>query len=124
MNLLEDVQVLLPVTTTEVPALFEAKHIVQKLADLKYSATSTHVIVNRMTKGGVTPEELGNPLGAPVYAILPLVSLQLQQAYSAGASVLENSAFGQQVSELAGRMLGIAPKVRERRSFFKSVRVG
>ena len=72
MDALEEIDEACLVTTLEIPALHQAKQIVQTLLDSGYGKNRLRLILNRAPKRmDITPEELEKMLGVPVYGMLP-----------------------------------------------------
>ena len=83
-------------TTLEVPALHQAKLIVQKLLESGYGRNRLHLLLNRAPKRfDVTLAELESMLGAPVYTSIPSDYLALNESYSEGKLLEPRKQFGQ-----------------------------
>jgi Flp pilus assembly CpaE family ATPase len=107
------------VTTPEIPALHQAKQIVQALPHLGGGREQFHVILNRTPKRAeVSPEELEKMLGAPIYASLPSDYPALYEAYAERALVPASSNLGKHFSRLAAKMGGVEVKDKRRFGFF------
>jgi pilus assembly protein CpaE len=95
------------VTTLEVPALHQAKQIVQTLLDSGYGKSRLRLVLNRVPKRvDVTPEELEKMLGLPTFAMLPNDYPELYDAYSEGKLLARNSNLGQHIARLAAKVAG------------------
>jgi len=96
------------VTTNEVPALHEAKMVIQNARNSGYDTSKMRLVINRMPKrSDVTVEELGNMLGLPVYQIIPNDYAQMQEAYAEGRVSDPSSAAGRSFASLAAKMAGL-----------------
>jgi pilus assembly protein CpaE len=105
---LEDIDQLFLVTTLEVPALHQAKQIVQKLLDSGYPSTKLHLLLNRAPKSyEVTMQELETMLGAPVYTSLPNDYSALNESYSEGKLLPPGSNLGKHFARLAMKIAGV-----------------
>ena len=72
MDALEETDEACLVTTLEIPALHQAKQIVQTLLDSGYGKSRMRLILNRVPKRmDVTTQELEKMLGVPVHGMLP-----------------------------------------------------
>ncbi|MBZ5608165.1 MAG: AAA family ATPase [Acidobacteriia bacterium] len=115
---LDEVDDLFLVTTLEVPALHQAKLIIQKLLDSGYGANRLHLVLNRAPKRfDVTLEELERMLGAPVYATLPDDYQALNESYTEGKLLSPGSTLGKHFSRLAMKIVG-APESKKKFSLF------
>jgi pilus assembly protein CpaE len=95
------------VTTLEVPALHQAKQIVQTLLDSGYGKSRLRLVLNRVPKRvDVTPEELEKMLGLPTFAMLPNDYPELYDCYSEGKLLARNSNLGQHIARLAAKVSG------------------
>ena len=95
------------VTTLEVPALHQAKQIVQTLLDSGYAKSRLRLVLNRVPKRvDVTPEELEKMLGLPIFAMLPNDYPELYDCYSEGKLLARNSNLGQHIARLAAKISG------------------
>jgi pilus assembly protein CpaE len=105
---IEEVDDLFLVTTLEVPALHQAKLIVQKLLESGYGRNRLHLLLNRAPKRfDVTLEELESMLGAPVYTSIPSDYLALNESYSEGKLLGRGSGLGKHFTRLAMSIAGV-----------------
>jgi pilus assembly protein CpaE len=96
------------VSTLEVPALHQAKQVLQILMDAGYGKDRLKLILNRVPKRSeLAPGEIEKILGLPVYAVLPSSYPELHECYSLGKLLPERSFLGKQIRELAMRMAGV-----------------
>lgn len=105
---IEEVDDLFLVTTLEVPALHQAKLIVQKLLESGYGRNRLHLLLNRAPKRfDVTLAELESMLGAPVYTSIPSDYLALNESYSEGKLLSRGSGLGKHFTRLAMSIVGV-----------------
>jgi pilus assembly protein CpaE len=114
LSMLELIDELYLVTTDEVPALHQAKLMIQVLLDRGYARTNLHLVLNRVPKRmDVTLEELEGMLGAPIYSTIVNDYPALQEAYAEGRLVDEASNLGRSISRLTGKISGAEPKKKK-----------
>jgi Flp pilus assembly CpaE family ATPase len=90
-----------------VPALHQAKQIVQTLLDSGYGKTRLRLVLNRVPKRvDVTPEELEKMLGLPTFAMLPNDYPALYDCYSEGKLLPRNCNLGMHLARLAAKVAG------------------
>ena len=107
------------VTTPEVPALHQAKQIIQILLDAGYSRSHLRLVLNRTPKRlDVTFDELESMLGVPVFATVGNEFDALYEAFSEGRLVGESSALGAEITRLAGKIAGVPEQKKKRFSLF------
>jgi pilus assembly protein CpaE len=117
MNVLEEIDESFLVTTLEVPALYQAKHLISTLLDSGYGSNRLRVIVNRMPKRPeVTLEEIQSMLGLPVYAVLPNDYVALYEAYSEGELLEPGGGLAAHFARLAAK-IGNLPEPRKKTRF-------
>ena len=103
------------VTTLEVPALHQAKQVLQILMDGGYGKDRIRLILNRVPKRSeLAPGEIEKILGLPVFAVLPSCYPELHECYSIGKLLPERSVLGKHIRELAKRMAGIEEPPKKR----------
>jgi pilus assembly protein CpaE len=96
------------VTTLEVPALHQAKQIVQTLLDSGFGKNRLRLVLNRVPKRvDVTPDELEKMLGLPTFAMLPNDYPELYDCYSEGKLLPRSSNLGQHLARLAAKISGV-----------------
>jgi pilus assembly protein CpaE len=107
------------VTTPEVPALHQAKHVVQVLLDAGYSRSHLRLVLNRTTKRvDVTFDELETMLGVPVFATVVNDFDSLYEAFSEGRLVSDSSDASTDFARLAGKIAGLPETKKKRFSLF------
>jgi len=108
VSALEEMDEAYLVSTLEVPALHQAKQVLQILMDGGYGKDRLRLILNRVPKRSeLAPGEIEKILGMPVYAVLPSCYPELHECYSMGKLLPERSYLGKQIRELALKMAGI-----------------
>ena len=96
------------VTTLEVPALHQAKQVLQILMDAGYGKDRLKLILNRVPKRSeLAPGEIEKIMGLPVYAVLPSCYPELHECYSMGKLLPERSVLGQAIRDLSLRIAGV-----------------
>ncbi len=108
MSVLDRASELFLVTTTSIPALYEAKRTIGALRTAGFEAGRLRLIVNLV--GGrqdFSESDLDRIFGIPIYAKLPGASQELHDACAQGKLLPENSNFRIQVAKLARKVAGI-----------------
>ena len=115
----EDIDDLFVVTTLDVPALHQAKVVVQKLLDSGYSRSKLQLILNRAPRRyEVTLEELENMIGAPVHTTIPDDYSALNESYSEGKLLSSGSSLGKHFVKLASKIAGTEKTAKRKFSIF------
>ena len=110
-ELVEWIDVLAVVTTNEVPALRQAKLLVQGLAQRNYGTRRVRLIINRMPKRPeIQVPELERIIGFPIQATLPNDYKSLAQAYAQPRLLEPTSFLGRHMANLAAALAEIAPE--------------
>jgi Flp pilus assembly CpaE family ATPase len=116
-SLLDRVDDVLLVTTTSVPALYEAKRVIGALRKAGFEGDRLRLIVNQL---GNTQDFRGSDLdhifGIPVYAKLSGADQQLHDACVQGKLPAENTDFRAQISTLARKMAGLPLTINKPRN--------
>ncbi len=116
MNVLEEIDESFVVTTLDVPALYQAKQILQTLLEAGYGRHRLHVVLNRLPKRPeVTLDEVERMLGLPVYATLPNDYVGLYEAYAGGNLLPPSSPLGTRFARLAGQIGNLPGQVKKRK---------
>jgi pilus assembly protein CpaE len=119
MGVLDEIDESFVVTTVDVPALYHAKQILQRLLESGYGRNRLHVILNRAPRRTeVTLEEIEQMLGVPVYGIVPDDHAELYEAYSAGKLVPPASGLGKHFARLASKIAGVPTVQRKEKGRF------
>ncbi len=104
------------VTTLEIPALHQAKQIVQTLLDSGFGRHRIRLILNRVPKRvDVTPEELEKMLGVAVHCTLPSDFTELYDCYAEGRLLPRNSDLGKHMARAAAKLAGLEEEAPKRR---------
>lgn len=97
------------VTTHEVPALHQAKQMIQFMLDSGYPRANLRLILNRAPKRAeVTIGELEDMLGLPFYESVVDDYHSLQDAYADGRLLNGNSNLGKVFGRLTAKIAGVA----------------
>lgn len=117
--IVEELDRLFVVATTEVPALFQAKQIVRSLVRSNYDGYRLRLILNRVPKyWEFTEKEVQELLGLPVYSELG-EQPELEQAFAQGRLVAAESRSGKQMAALAIKIANVKPvEIRGEYSIF------
>jgi pilus assembly protein CpaE len=106
INLIGETSRLLLVATGDVPSLYEAKRIVQKLSELGYPSNQVKLILNRASPADMDVPELAKTFGMPISAFFPEARRELHEAYAEGKLLPANSALLKQITRIAGELTG------------------
>jgi pilus assembly protein CpaE len=102
------------VTTHEIPALHQAKKLIQLLLESGYGQSQLRLILNRLPKrSDITLEELENMLGLPIYMALANDYQVLQEAFTEGHLLDSSTHLGRDFARLAGKIAGIEVKKKK-----------
>ncbi len=118
MAALEEIDEACLVATLEVPALHQAKQIVQTLLDSGFGKNRIRLILNRSPKRlDITPGELEKMLAIPVFCTIANDYTELYEAYAEGRMLDRNSNLGKNIARLASKLANVqteekAPKKR------------
>lgn len=105
ISLMDRLSELVLVTTTGLPALYEARRAVATLVRAGIEADRIRLVVNRdKDPGGFNGAELSRMLGIPVYARLPDAGKELDEACAAGKFLLKTGAFRDHIDSLARKV--------------------
>jgi Flp pilus assembly CpaE family ATPase len=121
-SLLERVNDVILVTTTSIPALFEAKRVIGALLNAGLGADHLRLIVNQHAKSLEFPgSELSRLFAIPIYARLPGAGQELHDACTQRRLPVDNCAFRLQIAGLARKLAGLPEeKAKSRVSQFLS----
>ena len=119
LGAMEDIDELFVVTTLDVPALHQAKVVVQKLLDTGYARDRLHLILNRAPRRyEVTLGELETMIGASVHTTIPDDYAALNESYSEGKLVSSTSSLGKHYVRLASKIAGVEKTAKKKFSLF------
>jgi pilus assembly protein CpaE len=113
---LEEIDEVCLVTTLEVPALHQAKNIIQTLLDTGYGKGRIKLILNRAPKRlDITPGELEKMLGVPIFCMVPNDYPELYETYAEGRMLSRNSELGRNMARLAAKLGGLEEEANKKR---------
>ncbi|HEY3836611.1 MAG TPA: AAA family ATPase [Bryobacteraceae bacterium] len=117
MSVLDDIDETCLVTTLDVPALHQAKTIVQTLMNTGYARNRLRLILNRVPQRmEVTPEEIEKMFGIPVFSVITDESQDLYDAYAEGRLVTEGK-LAKQLHSFGMKLAGIQEEKKKFRFF-------
>ena len=117
MSVLDEIDETCLVTTLDVPALHQAKTIVQTLMNTGYARNRLRLVLNRVPQRlEVTPEEIEKMFGIPVYAVLTDEYQDLYDAYAEGR-LLSEGKLSRQMHSLGMKIAGVQEEKRKFRLF-------
>ncbi len=117
MSVLDEIDETCLVTTLDVPALHQAKTIVQTLMNTGYARNRLRLVLNRVPQRlEVTPEEIEKMFGIPVFAVLTDEYQDLYDAYAEGRLVSEGK-LGRQLHAFSMKLAGIQEEKKKFRLF-------
>jgi pilus assembly protein CpaE len=106
------------VTTLDIPALHQAKQIVQTLLDTGYGKSRLRLILNRVPKRlDVTTQELEKMLGLPVHGMLPDDAPALYECYAEGTLLPRASDLGKHIARISAKLAGVEEDGSTKRKF-------
>ena len=109
MSLMDRVNELFLVTTTSLPALYEARRAVAGLMKAGIETDRLRLVVNQdKHPGGYNGAELNRMLGIPVYSRLPEAAKELDEACAQGKFLPKTGDFREQIAALARKVAGVA----------------
>jgi Flp pilus assembly CpaE family ATPase len=120
INLTAEINRLLLVTTADVPSLYEAKRVLQKLSELEYPQGQIRLILNRASRTDTEVPELEKTFGIPISAFCPEARRDLHEAYAEGKLLPAASSLLKQITKIAGDSTGIGTESgkHSERNFF------
>jgi pilus assembly protein CpaE len=102
------------VTTCDVPALHQAKHIIQTLLEGGYAPSRLRLIINRLEKrADITTEELQKMLGIAAYATLGDDPVALREAHMDGRLIADGCPLGRSIADLTARIAGVETRKKK-----------
>ena len=120
INLTGEINRLLLVATADVPSLYEAKRVLQKLSELEYPLGQIKLILNRASRTDTDVPELEKTFGIPISAFCPEARRELHEAYAEGKLLPAASALLKQITKIAGDLTGVGTESgkHSERNFF------
>ncbi len=117
MSVLDEIDETCLITTLDVPALHQAKQIVQTLMNTGYARNRLRLVLNRVPQRlEVTPEEIEKMFGIPVFAVLTDEYQDLYDAYAAGR-LLSEGRLARQFHSFSMKIAGVQEEKRKFRLF-------
>ncbi len=111
LGMLEEIDDLYLVATSDIPSLHQCKQVVQALLDTGYNRQRLHLVMNRMPKrSDLAPGELQRLLGVPIFEALPNDYPALYEAYAEGNLLPGSSDLGKSMNGLASKITGVQVK--------------
>ncbi len=108
MAALDEIDEACLVATLEVPALHQAKQIIQTLLDIGYGKNRIRLILNRSPKRlDITPGELEKMLGVPIFCMIPNDYPELYETYAEGRMLARGSELGKHMARLANKLANV-----------------
>jgi len=108
MVALEEIDEVCLVATLEVPALHQAKQIVQTLLDSGFGKNRIRLILNRSPKRlDITPGDLEKMLAVPIFCMIANDYAELYEAYAEGRMLERGSNLGKNVAKLASKLANL-----------------
>ncbi len=108
MAALEEIDEACLVTSLEVPALHQAKQVIQTLLDSGYGKNRIRLILNRSPKRlDITPGELEKMLGVPIFCMIPNDYPELYETYAEGRMLARGSELGKHIARLAIKLANL-----------------
>lgn len=119
IDVLGSIDYLMLVTTTEIPALRRAKHMIECLASREFGANRVKLVINRMAKhSAISVAELEKIMGMPIHSVIPDAPEALSEAYSYPRLVASESDLGYEFAGLAAKLAGMTPEKKKLRKLF------
>jgi len=118
MAALEEIDEACLVTTLEVPALHQAKQIIQTLLDSGFGKDRIRLILNRSPKRlDITPGDLEKMLAVPIFCMVANDYTELNEAYSEGRMLERGSNLGKHVARLASKLANLQEEKGPKKRF-------
>ena len=108
MVALEEIDEACVVATLEVPALHQAKQIVQTLLDSGFGKNRIRLILNRAPKRlDITPGDLEKMLAVPIFFMVANEYAEVYEAYAEGRMLDRGSNLGKHIAKLAVKLANL-----------------
>jgi pilus assembly protein CpaE len=108
MSLVEDLDHLLLVSHAEVPALYQAKNMVQALRHAGFGEERMRLLVNRAPRDSdFSIQEVERLIGLPIQWRLPNSYPELYRAFAEGRLLAPETPLGKQFTRLAQALMGV-----------------
>jgi Flp pilus assembly CpaE family ATPase len=116
---LESIDTMVLVTTNELPALRQARHMIQALAARNFGANRLRLVINRMPKRAqIQLSELEKVMGHPVFFPVPNDYQALNEAYSESRLMSPGSDFAGRIAAFTEKLTGVPPAAKKARGLF------
>jgi pilus assembly protein CpaE len=120
LDVLSSIDTLVLVATNEIPALRQARQMIQNLAGRGFGANRVKLVINRMPKRpAIELPELEKILGVAIHSVLPNDYRVLSEAYSHPRLIDLDSPLGVQFGTFAARLAGMGPVEKKTRRLFR-----
>lgn len=118
MAALEEIDEACIVTTLDVPALHQAKQVIQTLLDGGYGKARIRLVLNRAPKRmDISPAELEKMLGVPIFFTLPNDYAELYECFAEGRMLGRETDLGKSIARLAGKLAHLQPEKPAKKRF-------
>jgi pilus assembly protein CpaE len=119
LDVLSSIDMLVLVATNEIPALRQARQMIQSLGNRGFGGNRVKLVINRMPKRPAIPvSEIEKLMGLSIHAILPNDYQVLSEAYSHPRLIDLNSDLGTQFGAFTAKLTGIGAVERKTRRLF------
>lgn len=119
LDVMNSLDTLVLTATNEVPALRQARQMMQNLAARGFGANRVKLVINRMPKrAAIQLAELEQILGFPIHTVLPNDYRTLNEAYSHPRLVELNSVLGTEFGRFAAKIAGVSAAEKKPRKRF------
>jgi pilus assembly protein CpaE len=120
LDVLSSIDTLVLVATNEIPALRQARQMIQNLSGRGFGANRVKLVINRMPKRpAIALPELEKILGVAIHSVIPNDYQVLNEAYSHPRLIDLDSPLGVQFGLLAAKLAGLGPAKKKTRRLFK-----
>jgi Flp pilus assembly CpaE family ATPase len=111
LSLLNQATELFLVTTTAIPALYEATRAIEGLREAGFGGDRLRIVVNQLSgRKDLAGKDLDRLFGVPIYATFPEADQDLHEAYLQNRLPAKDSAFRLRTASLARQMAGLRPE--------------
>jgi pilus assembly protein CpaE len=119
LDALSSIDTLVLVATSEVPALRQARQMIQNLGNRGFGGNRVKLAINRMPKRHpIQIPEIEKIMGLSIHAVLPNDYKVLSEAYSHPRLIDLNSDLGVEFGAFAAKLAGIGPAEKKTRKLF------
>jgi pilus assembly protein CpaE len=108
LDVLDECDELLLVTTTDIPALLRTKVVLAQLAGVGLTRGKIHIVLNRLPRNGdLKAKDVENALGMELFATVPNDYRALEDAYCEGRLLPERHRLRHAMGEAVRRLAGV-----------------